>query len=254
MKSRLLIIPIIFLLAACGKKGALLYPEMLAPAKVSSLAALQSGSAVKLSFLLPTKDLAGHSLNTIAGVNVFKRIESSLTEPDCSACLEDFRLLRTIYTDLPGDAVQLSGNSIIFVDADTSRDTAYSYYVVSFAKDGTKGAVSAPVRVKVVHPYPAPALQVSSEPTEIILRFIPRSPVYKGLVGYNLYRSLKGEDMPLKPLNAEIMNSDSYVDNRLDRSKTYRYQLRAVIEKGSGERVESLASDEVYAECKNYDE
>src|SRR6266571_5289579 len=110
MNGRFLLIAIVLLLGSgCGKKGPLLYPDMLVPAAVSALTASQSGATVKISFDLPGKDLAGRPLRDLAGVTVFKRVESSVQQPDCPACTDDFRLFRKLYLDLP-DAAQIYGN------------------------------------------------------------------------------------------------------------------------------------------------
>jgi predicted small lipoprotein YifL len=82
VRSRLLLISIVLLSASgCGKKGPLLYPDMLVPAAVSALTASQSGTNVKIAFELPGKDLAGRPIRDLAGATVFKREESSLKQP-----------------------------------------------------------------------------------------------------------------------------------------------------------------------------
>ena len=244
MNGRFLLIFMVLLLAAgCGKKGPLLYPDMLVPAAVSDLTASQSGASVKLAFVLPDKDLAGRTLRDLAGVTVFKRVESSLQQPDCPACTDDFRVFRKLYLDLP-DTAQIYGNKVVLLDSETRRDTAYSYYVVPFARDNSTGANSAPVRVRVTLPPLPPVLQVVPEPTEIKLEFVALAPEEGRLVGYNVYRSAKGEPMPYLPLNKEPLAETVYVDSGLERKTAYHYVVRAVVRMPWGGIAESGASNE----------
>lgn len=244
MSSRLLLISIVLLSASgCGKKGPLLYPDMLVPAPVTALTASQSGTNVKIAFELPGKDLAGRQIRDLAGATVFKRVESSLQQPDCPACTDDFRLFRKIYLDLP-DTTQIYGNKMVLLDGETRGNTAYSYYVVPFVRDNSVGANSAPVRVRVTMPPLPPVLQVLPSPTEIKLEFVALAPEEGSLVGYNVYRSAKDEPMPYLPLNNEPLKDTVYVDSGLERKVTYRYVVRLVVRMPWGGIAESGASNE----------
>ncbi|KAB0667562.1 fibronectin type III domain-containing protein [Oryzomonas japonica] len=247
---RFLLLFILFsLLSGCGKKGPLLYPDMLVPAAVTALTANQSGASVKIAFELPNKDMAGRSLRDLAGVSVFKRVESSLQQPDCPACTDDFRLFRKLYLDLP-DATQIYGNKVVLLDGETRRNTAYSYYVVPFARDNSVGASSAPVRVRVtLQPLP-PVLQVLPAPTEIKLEFVAIPPEEGSIVGYNLYRTAKNEPMPYLPLNKEPLTGTTYTDSGLERKTVYRYVARTVVRMPWGGVAESGASNEAEGALK----
>jgi predicted small lipoprotein YifL len=252
--SRFLLISIVLLSASgCGKKGPLLYPDMLVPAAVSSLTASQSGANVKIAFQLPDKDLAGRQLRDLAGATVFKRVESSLQQPDCPACTDDFRLFRKVYLDLP-ETTQIYGNKVVLLDGETRINTAYSYYVVPFQRDNTAGANSAPVRVRVTPPPLPPVLQVLSAITEIKLEFVAPAPEEGSFVGYNVYRSAKNEPMPYLPLNNEPLKDTVYVDSGLERKVTYRYVVRAVVRMPWGGIAESGASNEAEGALKEEEE
>jgi hypothetical protein len=189
------------------------------------------------------KDLAGRSLRDLAGATIFKRVESSLQQPDCPACTDDFRLFRKLFLDLP-DAAQIYGNRVVLLDSETRRDTAYSYYVVPFVRDNSVGASSAPVRVRMTLPPLPPVLQVLPAPTEIKLEFVAIPPEEGRLAGYNVYRSAKDEPMPYLPLNKEPLTDTVYVDSGLDRKVTYRYVVRTVVRMPWGGIAESGASNE----------
>jgi predicted small lipoprotein YifL len=244
MSGRFLLISMVLLsVCGCGKKGPLLYPDMLVPAAVTALTASQSGASVKIAFELPDKDLAGRPLRDLAGVTVFKRVESSLQQPDCPACTDDFHLFRKVYLDLP-DTTRIYGNKVVLLDGETSRNTAYSYYVVPFVRDNSVGANSAPVRVRVTPPPLPPVLQALPTPTEIKLEFVALAPEEGTLAGYNVYRWGKDEPMPYLPLNKEPLTGTAYVDSGLERKVTYHYVVRAVVRMPWGGIAESGASNE----------
>jgi len=254
VSSRFLLISIVLLSASgCGKKGPLLYPDMLVPTAVSALTASQSGTSVKIAFELPNKDLAGRPLRDLAGATVFKRVESSLQQPDCPACTDDFRIFRKVYLDLP-DTTQIYGNKMVLLDGETRENTAYSYYVVPFARDNSVGASSAPVRVRVTLPPLPPVLQVLPAPTEIKLEFVTIPPEEGSLVGYNVYRWVKGEPMPYLPLNNEPLEDSVYVDSGLERKVTYHYVVRTVVRMPWGGIAESGASNEAEGALKEEEE
>jgi predicted small lipoprotein YifL len=239
----LLIVMVLLSVSGCGKKGPLLYPDMLVPAAVSGLTASQSGASVKISFDLPNADLAGRPLRDLAGVTVFKRVESSLQQPDCPACTDDFHPLRKVYLDLP-DTARIYGNKVVLLDGETRINTAYSYYVVPFVRDNTVGANSAPVRVRVTPPPLPPVLQALPAPTELKLEFVAIPPEEGSLVGYNVYRWVKGEPMPYLPLNKEPLTDTVYVDSGLERKVAYHYVVRTVVRMPWKGIAESGASNE----------
>ena len=238
-----LIVMVLLSVSGCGKKGPLLYPDMLVPAAVSSLTAIQSGENVKIAFELPEKDLAGRTIRDLAGVTVFKRAESSLQQPDCPTCTDDFHLFRKIYLDLP-DTTQIYGKKVVLLDGETSLNAAYSYYVTPFVRDNTTGASSAQVRVRVTQPLFPPVLQALSAPTEIKLEFVAPAPEEGNLVGYNVYRHAKDEPMSYLPLNKEPLADNVYVDSGLEPKETYFYVVRAVVRMPWGGMAESMPSNE----------
>lgn len=243
----LLVIPL--LLAACGKKGPLIYPDLLVPEPPATVTLRQSGVGMKLSFVLPQKDLAGHPLTDLAGVKVLKR-ETLNQGEECNACTDAFRLFRTLYVDIQDDSVRRYGSMIMVLDSDVTATRNYAYRVVSFTKQGVEGQGSAPVTAVMVPPPRSPVLTAIPAPTEIVLQFDGR-PAMGTFVGYNLYRVPKGEAMPFLPLNKEPLPGNSYTDSGLDRRLTYRYAARTVVRMPTGELVESILSNPVEAALKD---
>ena len=240
-----------FAITACGKKGPLIYPDMLVPAAPSEVSAQQFGNSIKLSFVLPSKDLAGRNFAGLSGVTIIKRDEAAGQSPSCSACTTDFSLFRKLNLDpLPLD-IRRYGNLLMLLDGDVQTGRTYTYRVSAVARDNQEGSLSAPaVTVMVPAPLP-PVLQVISQPTEIQLEVVGLSLREGVITGYNVYRTLKGEAFPLQPLNREPLAGNRFADVGLERGTSYLYGVRTVVRLPSGGRVESSLSNEVEGRLKD---
>ena len=236
-------------LTACGKRGPLIYPDMLIPAPPAAVTGRQSGRAVKLSFQLVSKDRTGHEIKDLNGALVFKRALASGQGPACNACSADFTLLRRLYLQ-PSTlerTVQRFGSTFVLLDSDVLPGEQYTYLIRPFTKENVEGQTSPPVTVTVVDPVPAPVLRATPDPVEIHFHF-SESHAGKGtLVGYNLYRAPQGETIPYLPLNGEPITGASYTDTAFDRTLSYKYIVRSVVKAPNGELAESEPSNEVLA-------
>lgn len=247
--------PLLFLLAlsitACGKKGPLIYPEMLVPAAPSNVTLRQSGTSMKLSFELPSKDRAGRNLANLAGVTIRKRDAVVDQAPVCSSCTDDYFLFKKLNLDLLPTGTQRKGSLMLVLDADVRQGRNYSYIVSGFTREDVTGASSAPVASTVVQSPLPPVLQAISQPTEINLEFVGLPPHEGVFVGYNVYRALKGEEFSYWPLNKEPLTANRFSDAGLDRGTTYVYVVRTVVRISSGAFAESGMSNEVEAKLKD---
>ena len=118
MRTLVCLLATAVILSACGKKGPLVYPDMLVPAAPADITAQQRGDSVKLSFVLPSRDMAGRNLSDLAGVKIHKRDEALGQAPACSSCAADFPLFRTVNLEpLPPD-VQRYGSLVLLLDGD----------------------------------------------------------------------------------------------------------------------------------------
>lgn len=241
------------IMAGCGKKGALIYPDMLVPASPTAVSVRQTGQALKLSFAVTRKDRAGRSLKNLGGVAILKRTSIAGQGPTCNACTEDYVLFKKLYLEpAPLErGVQRSGDMIVLLDGDVKIGDEYSYIFKPFTQDAVDGQASTPVTAAMVAPPQAPKLTAVPDPIEIQLLFegIPEG---KGtFVGYNLYRALKGGELPYVPLNKEPIAGKSYVDSGIDRTVTYVYVARAVVKLPGGALVESELSNVVETRVTN---
>ena len=229
----------------------LIYPDMLVPAAPVAVSAQQSGSAVKLQFVLSDKDRAGRPVQGVTGVKI-SRLTSDAGQKDvCRSCQTDYRSFLTIYLEhLPATA-QRFGNRLVVIDSDVTAANYYSYRIVPFTMDGVDGASAPAAEVRVDKPLPAPLLQIESLPTELKLQFSSPLLVSERLLGYNLYRSSGTVARSYQPLNREILKGREYVDSGIDRGVKYRYTARALIMHASGDIAESVESQEVEGMLKD---
>ncbi|NTV50097.1 MAG: hypothetical protein HGA20_10715 [Geobacteraceae bacterium] len=246
-----LLVGLSMITVACGKKGPLIYPEMLVPAAPTAVTAQQSGAVVKLQFVIPDKDGAGRPLQGFSGVKINRRATEVGQKNVCTSCLSDYRLFRTLYIDhLPANTQRL-GSRLIIVDDDVSAGNIYSYLVVPFTADSVDGISSLAAEARVITPPPAPDLKIQPFPTEVKLRFSSQ-PVMSGtLLGYNLYRWSAVTARSYLPLNREPIKGNDYVDSNLERGLKYRYSARALIQLTSGNIAESAESNEVEGVLKD---
>ena len=230
------------LAAACGKKGPLIYPDMLIPAAPSAVTAIQSGLATKLEFVLPGKDRAGRSVSGLAGVKITRRAAATDKNDVCRSCTTDYMLFRTIYLDpLPTD-IQRAGGRLILLDSDVSAGNTYSYRVIPFTADGVDGVTSVNADARVDVPLAAPGLKIEAFPTELKLTFSSTAIKSGRLLGYNVYRTSGTASRSFLPLNREPVKGSEYVDTGLERGVRYRYSARALIIRETGDSAESMES------------
>lgn len=245
MRRCLILAAVAMATTACGKKGPLIYPDMLVPAAPTGGNAEQSGNSIRVGFNLPDKDRAGRKLLDLAGVKIARRETEAGGEQLCRACTSDYRLFRKLYTDV-AEGYQVYGNRIVLLDGDVQPGRAYSYRFTPFTKGGIDGQASLPVDVTAVKSHPAPVLKADFAPTEIVLNMAIMSDQADGtLTGFNIYRFTKEGVLPLLPINKVPVTGSSYVDTAVSRGVTYRYVVRGVIRMPDGTVLESAISNEV---------
>ena len=246
-----LLVGLPLIMIACGKKGPLIYPDMLVLTAPTAVTAQQSGMVVKLQFGLPDKDRAGRQIKGVSGVKISRRTVEVDQKNVCKSCLSDYGLFRTLYIDhLPADT-QRFGSRLIVIDRDVSAGNLYSYRIVPFTADDVDGAPSLAAEARVTAPLAAPELKIESFSTEVKLRISSQPTISGALIGYNLYRWSAATVRPYQPLNMEPVKGNGYVDSSLERGVKYRYLVRMVMLLASGDIVESTESNEVEGMLKD---
>ena len=251
MRTFAVVMFVALVVTACGKTGPLVYPEMLVPAAPSNVAVQQSGSSIKLSFVLPSKDRAGRNISNLAGITILKRDTMAGQPLGCSACTDDFYLFRKLNLDLLPTDAQRNGSLVLLLDGDVQQGRSYSYIVSAFTSDEEAGAASPPIATAMVQPPSPPVLRSISHPTEIDLEFVGLPLTEGSFAGYNLYRSTKGGVFSFWPLNGAPLKAHHFSDEGMEREITYVYVARTVVRLSTGTLVESAPSNEVQGKLKD---
>ncbi len=248
MKKILLLMGIVFLLAACGKKGPLVPPEALAPAPINNLRVSQVGDRFSICLTPPSSNETGKALKNLAGLRILKR-EVLPPDEDCEECPTAYRLFQTVDLEFPKDALRF-GNLYCLADTDLVAGKTYQYKVVSFQADGTTSKDSNRARRKFVHPPAAPVLKSAPETAGVILEWTtPPKPESGAAAGFNVYRGLTADRMPPDPINDKPITGNRYEDQTVTLGTRYFYVVRSVI-KIDGETAESDSSNTVTGEMK----
>jgi hypothetical protein len=251
MRCLPLLFVITVLIAGCGKRGNLIYPDLLVPEAPGAVTVQQAGPGMKLSFVLPKKDLAGQNLTNLSGFNILKRETTPDKGEDCDACKEALRIFKKLYVDFQDEVVRRYGGLMILMDSNVRIGSVYTYKVVPFTTDGLEGAPSAPVTAAMVQPPLPPILRAVPSPTDIKLEFGGVTPPKGTFLGYNLFRAEKGEPIPFLPLNSQPLPGKRHTDVGLERGVTYSYAARVVVRMPTGETVESALSNIVEGGLKD---
>lgn len=123
-QTRLLLVAVgLMVFAGCGKKGPLIYPDMLVAQPPDNLMVEQHKDSFRLSFNLPSKDLSGRTLTDLKAVMVSRQVTGA---NDCKSCLDSFQELQRVDPEYPAPA-QRSGNQINMIDADLKKGEQYRY-------------------------------------------------------------------------------------------------------------------------------
>lgn len=236
----------------CGRKGPLVYPDMLVPAAPTAVSVQQLGLAIKLQFTISDKDRSGRPVQGVSGVKINRKTSAGDQKDVCRSCLTDYMLFKTIYLDHLTPDTQRFGGRLVLIDSEVISGDTYSYRIVPFTADGVDGASSPPVSLRVgAVPIPPPVLSVESLPTEVRLKLSVYPLIAARMLGYNLYRSSGTGTKSYLPINREPLKGDVYVDGAVERGVAYRYTARALVVWPSGDVVESDESNPVEGMLKD---
>lgn len=228
------------LLSGCGKRGALVPPEALVPAPVSDLALAQKGGRFQVSWSAPSRQEGGGALSDLAGFLLLRRVVLPPGE-DCEECPTAYSTLAKVDLDYPQGARRL-GNLWLYDDFDLKAGRVYQYKLRSFTTERAQSRDSNRARRTVLIPPLPPVLEAQSSATEVTLSFVALPPEQGTLLGYNIYRSKKDEELPVFPLNPAPVTGNRYQDRLSRLGVSYSYAVTSVAE-FNGETVESAPSN-----------
>jgi predicted small lipoprotein YifL len=232
----ILIVAAFFLLAGCGKKGALIPPEALVPAAVNDLKARQQGDEIVITWTQPQKEKSGRPLKDLSSMEITRMVVTG-GSADCSACPESWEKVAELYPDYPGKALK-TGGLYILRDGAGEVGRKAEYRLVSRSKSGGVSQ-SATTRLMTTEAAgDAPQLTAEVLPSAVRLFVKSATPA-----GFNIYRRESKNQPATLPLNDEPVKGLFWEDSGVTFGKSYLYRA-TVLELKGGELVESPFSKE----------
>ncbi|MGA7826281.1 MAG: fibronectin type III domain-containing protein [Geobacteraceae bacterium] len=243
MKKYCLLIGLVLLITACGKRGPLVAPEALVPAPINNLTVDQKGNRFLVCWSRPGKEEWGGALEDLAGYRVFRR-DVLPPDQDCEECADAYRQVKLVDPEYLQDVLQ-SGSRYCMFDSDLVDKQTYQYKVVSFEKDGATSRSSNKVRRTKLIPPAAPQLFTKKTSDSIILQWkTPATIPGETLAGFTIYRRESNQVMPLSPIAMVPAGSNSFADPNMEHGVLYHYAVRTLAKIGP-DQVESELSNVV---------
>lgn len=221
----------------CGKKGPMLYPDLLVAQPPGQVQVEQADTALRITFTLPEHDKAGRPLHDLESIHIERRV---CTQADCKDCLEPFQELQRIDLTYP-EAAERAGNRVSWTDTGVRQGEVVQYRLISEQKGKIKGGTA-----QSVPAYLAAALlpPVCTGKTifggTIELRCVATDSGDFRVFGYLLYRAEGSGPMRfvarIEPVNG------AYVDQSVLRGVVYRYAAKQQVRREDGSLQESAFS------------
>ncbi|HEY5673658.1 MAG TPA: hypothetical protein VIR78_08135 [Malonomonas sp.] len=235
---------LVLLLSACGKKGPVRPLEVQRPGPATALELRQQGAALLLSWQLPTGNLDGSALKTPPTLDVYRMTFEP--ENDCPECFDRSTLLARIAADLPAPAIKV-GDRYLLLDRQVQDGVGYQYKLVPRDSDDLSGPA---VILRQVFSNPVPAPQqpvVIPRDRAVTLKWQSTAlGADDKLLGYQIYRQVSGEARSPYPLNPHPLQETVFEDFSLENGRSYSYWIRTLVERQQ-QTVEGIASAELIA-------
>lgn len=241
MRKKILLGGLILLMTtACGKRGALVYPDQLLPAAPSVLLLEQAEDKLRLTFSVPKRDRRDKPLQSpVQSMIMLKRT-------GCDATDQPFVYLRSFDASEPGFDSQ-----IVWIDENVQPgDNCYQYRVGAVVKDEAFSSFRDTPVVTVHAPLAAPLITARPVFGSIVaIRLANQTEPSSSdstLAGFRLYRADDISKDGFIPLGVLTSAADEYVDENVQTGKTYQYKARLIVkDKKSGIYRESGLSEVV---------
>lgn len=217
-------------MGGCGKKGSLIYPDLLVPEAPQAVQLEQRGAGLQLSFDLPSRDRRGRSLQTPVVVEVQRRELSPGEAGECGSCPKDYQPALRIDPEFPAPA-RTFGKRLVLLDPDVRQGKRYQYRMVAVSRDGEVGAVAETARTMVCLAPSAPVVSAKALHGGVIqLDMQGELPDNADLIGYAIYRAAGDEELPFLPL-ATTLATAHYQDQQVQQGVRYRYAVRMLLKR-----------------------
>jgi predicted small lipoprotein YifL len=245
-----LLILLLFLFSACGKKGPLKMPEIVVPQAIRDLKAKAEGNAIILNLSIPTKNTDGSPLNDLRGFKILRSMRK-LSE-GCENCPRKFITLVDIEYQVPAGQLPLKGEKKEFRDTTVSSGTEYQYKVLSY-NSRDEFSRESNVAKAFWDFYPSPPQGLIAEAGNGMVnvwwekvKILSDGSLSPEPIFYNCYRAEKENQFSFEPVNEKPIEGTSYQDVNLKNDQPYTFRVHAVRKVGDG-WVESEGSSTVSA-------
>jgi hypothetical protein len=254
MKALTLVLAAVLALAACGKTGPPVAPDVKVPAVISDLRGVVEDGAVALTWTNPQRRADAARLRDLTQVRLYRSDDEGVMPPKPALLVDGkiagYREIAVIDLVSPAPAV-LQGHTMRLVDREGLRfGRRYTYVVVS---EDSRGRVSAPSNrfpIVFIAPPEAPLTPTAAAGDgEVRVRWQPparlRDGGPAGPLTFEVLRSSSAEAAPeaVVPVPA---GQTEYVDRNLQNDRTYYYAVRA-IRQDAGTTARGPASPRVAA-------
>lgn len=240
----------------CGKVGPPV-PPLRFGERTTSLAAVQRGSTIVLSWPAPPLAAPESSRGYIARAEVYRLVEQRDAEPVLD--LDDYEDLARVVGVLDRAAIEAqtgADGSLEFIDRIDLTHTEdvinlrLRYAVRYVNKRGHEAAFSNSVAIEPaprIAAAPASPRLTSQTQDSITLEWEPPDSNSDGsrpasIAGYNVYRRISGRPRTREPLNSEPLTDPKFTDRRFRYRASYVYAVRA-LSPGSAGFIESVDSE-----------
>ena len=225
------------LLAACGKKGPPVAPELRAPSPATDVTGAVDESAIAVGWTPPTRRVDNTRLRDLGLMRIFRVEDGGGGEPK-AAMLVDGRIagyteIAAIRADEPAPAVARD-HRLVFADRQgLAYGRRYTYVILASDAQGRIGRPSPRVSVTYVSAT-EPPVNLVAEPGERAARLRWEAPA-RLLDGSALTEALAYEvlrapssDAELAPVTRAPIQERALADSNLENDRTYYYAVRAV--------------------------
>jgi fibronectin type 3 domain-containing protein len=221
MKKIVLLGMVTILLAGCGMKGPPVPWDSIVPKRIVDLEAVSRDSGLLLQWTAPKENTDKSELTDLASFSIL-RSEGDLVGDECRGCGESPKVVSEMKL---GEKERVAGKKMSLMFEDLQARKVYVFSVVSMNRSGYPSAPSNPVQVYWDYSPQQPSV-VNAERGDkrVDLSWEP----VVGATGYNVYRRLEGDILPLNPLNRSPLTETRYTDLSVENEKRYVYTVRAI--------------------------
>lgn len=231
---------LLLLLPACGKRGPLRPKLAPLPAAPADFQARQLGAGLLLSWTLPSANQDGSPLPDLRTLHLYR--DEFEPADECPECRETSILYRKIDLDYLQQARRL-GNRLLLTDEEIQPGRGYRYRLIAVGGSGQEGA---PAKLRIIaQSVPAAPQQLVATPLDrqVRLNWAPVTPPSgTTLIGYNVYRRSPSTAFAEAPANSAPLTATSFDLFGLENGQTYIFGVRALLQIGS-HGVESMAAE-----------